>query len=212
MFNIGYIIPIVMSCHLLFLELLKYKTQEVSKNIIHIINGIIFILCHNYESDMIYIIHVAIGFYVYDMIYIVVSIVKTNNKLKQQAPYIIHHILTIHILRDSLYNQYFLIIWKGYSILEMSNMMLYISYHVHKEYKNNKHLIYITDFIQLIWYTYYRAIKISFFCYSARHKIYEQTGVFRIMLFILYLFGILWSYKLIMKNINNYKSYKLLRQ
>ena len=196
-----------MSCHLLFLELLKYKTEEVSKNIIHFINGVIFILSHNYNNDMVYITHVTIGFYIYDIIYLVSAIVKTNNKLKQSAPFLIHHILTISILYNSLYTPYFSTMWEGYSIFEMSNLMIYVAYHTHKEYTNNKQVIYIIDFIQVIWYSYYRIIKISFFYYNIRHKLYEQPVSFCTILFILYLMGIFWSYKLTMKNIKNYHSY-----
>lgn len=210
MFNIGYVIPIVMSCHLLFLELLKYKTEEVSKNIIHFINGVIFILSHNYNNDMVYITHVTIGFYIYDIIYLVRTIVKTNNKLKHSAPFLIHHVLTISILYNSLYTPYFSTMWKGYSIFEMSNLMIYVAYHIHKEYTNNKQIIYITDFIQVMWYSYYRIIKVSFFYYNIRHELYEQTVSFRTILFILYLMGIFWSYKLTMKNIKNYQSYQSL--
>ena len=215
MFNIGYIIPIVMSCHLLLLELVKYKNEEVSKKIIHFIHGIIFIAYHNYSIDMIYITHVSIGFYIYDLIYLSTYILKdkvndkdeNKYKLNKHAPYIIHHIITVKILYSSLYDPHFLSILKGYYIFEMSNMMLYISYHIHKEYKNNKLLV-VTDFIQLMWYSYFIIIKILLFCYSVRYEIYEQTIVSQIMLLIIYLMGISWSYKLVTKNINNFYSYK----
>jgi hypothetical protein len=211
MFNIGYIIPIVMSCHLLFLELLKYKKEEVSKNIIHFIHGLIFILYHNYRIDMVYITHVSIGFYIYDLIYLFTTVLKFKDKLGQQLPYFIHHIITITILHGSLYNAYFLSILNGYYIFEMSNMMLYISYHIHKEHKNYK-LIYVTDFIQLIWYSYYRIIKILVFSYEIIDEILEQKASLCIMLFVIYLMGVSWSYKLVIKNINNFNSYKALKK
>ena len=210
MFNIGYIIPVVMSCHLLFLELLKYKKEEVSKNIIHFIHGLIFILYHNYSNDMVYVTHISIGFYIYDLIYLFTTVLKFKDKLGQQLPYFIHHIITITILHGSLYNVYFLTITDGYYILEMSNMMLYTSYHIHKEYKNYK-LIYVTDFIQLIWYSYYRIIKFVVFSYEIRDKLLEQKASMCIMLFIIYLMGVSWSYKLVIKNINNFNTYKTLK-
>ena len=215
MFNIGYIIPIIMSCHLLLLELIKYKKEEVSKNIIHFIHGLIFIVYHNYNNDntdntdMTYITHVSIGFYIYDLIYLFTYVLKCKDKVTQQLPYIFHHIITVKILYSSLYNVYFLSILNGYYIFEMSNMMLYISYHIHKEHKNNK-LIFITDFIQLIWYSYFRLFKILSFCYGIRYEIYEQTIILQIMLFIVYLMGLSWSYNLAIKNINNFRSYKTL--
>jgi hypothetical protein len=207
MFKIEYIIPVVMSYHLLFLELLKYKKEEVSKNIIHMINSIIFILSHTYNNEMIYITNVTIGFYIYDLIYLTILILKSSNSLKHHASYIIHHILAIKILYCSLYNPYIALTWKGYHILEMSNIMLYVSYHIHKEYKNNKNLIYIADFTELIWYSYYRIIDLSYFLYSIRNQIYEQTIAIYVSVVIIYLMGIVWSYKLVIVNIKNYRSY-----
>lgn len=196
-----------MSYHLLFLELLKYKKEEVSKNIIHMINSIIFILSHTYNNEMIYITNVTIGFYIYDLIYLTRLILKSSNSLKHHASYIIHHILAIKILYSSLYNPYIASTWKGYHILEMSNIMLYVSYHIHKEYKNNNNLIYIADFTELIWYSYYRIIDLSYFLYSIRNQIYEQTIAIYVSVVIIYLMGLVWSYKLVIVNIKNYRSY-----
>ena len=112
MFNIGYIIPIVMSYHLLLVELLKYKNEEISKNIIHFIHGFIFIAYHNYTNDMIYVTHVSIGFYMYDLIYLTTQCLKVKDKLTRHVPYILHHIITIKLLYSSLYNVYFLLTLK----------------------------------------------------------------------------------------------------
>ena len=159
---------------------------------------------------MVYVTHISIGFYIYDLIYLFTTVLKFKDKLGQQLPYFIHHIITITILHGSLYNVYFLTITDGYYILEMSNMMLYTSYHIHKEYKNYK-LIYVTDFIQLIWYSYYRIIRILVFSYEIIDEILEQKASMCIMLFIIYLMGVSWSYKLVIKNINNFNTYKTLK-
>jgi hypothetical protein len=211
MFNIGYIIPIIMSFHLLLLELVKYKKEEVSKNIIHFIHGLIFILYHNYSSDMVYITHVSIGFYTYDLIYLFTSILKDKSKAGKYSTYIIHHLITINILCYSFYCLYFASILNGLYLLEMSNIMLYISYHIYKEYENYK-LIYATDFIQLIWYSYYRVIKILLFIFSIKNELLDSHVSLPIMIFIIYLMGMSWSYKLLIKNIKNFKSFKTLKQ
>ena len=193
MFKIEYIIPVVMSYHLLFLELLKYKKEEVSKNILNAINCFIFILSHTYNNEMIYITNVTIGFYIYDLIYLTRLILKSSNSLKRHDSYIIHHIVGIKILYCSLYNPHVASTWKGYNILEISNIMLYVSYHIHKEYKNNKELLYIID--------------LSYFLYSSRNQIYEQTTTINVSIVIIYLMGLFWSCKLLAVNIKNYRSY-----
>jgi len=210
MLNIGYIIPIIMSCHLLLLELVKYKKEEISKNIIHFIHALIFILCHNYNSDMVYITHVSIGFYTYDLIYLCTTIIKDKSKATQNVGYILHHVITVNILCYSLYSVYSVSILHAFYTLEMSNLMLYISYHIHKEHKNYK-LIYTTDFIQLIWYSYHRIIKILLFFFKIKNEILDTHVSIPIMVFIIYLMGMSWSYNLVIKNIKNFKSYKTLK-
>ena len=210
MFNIGYIIPIIMSCHLLLVELVKYKKEEVSKNIIHFIHALVFIFCHNYNSDMVYTTHISIGFYTYDLIYLIMSIIKDKSKASRYASYILHHVITLRILYYSLYSIYSVLILDAFYTLEVSNTMLYISYHIHKEYKNQK-LIYATDFIQLIWYSYYRIIKILLFSFKNKNEILDNHVSIPIMVFIIYLMGMSWSYNLVLKNITNFKSYKTLK-
>jgi hypothetical protein len=210
MFNVGYVIPIIMSCHLLLLELVKYKKEEVSKNIIHFIHALIFIFCHNYESDMVYTTHISIGFYTYDLIYLFVSILKDKSKASQHASYIVHHLITVRILYYSLYSIYSSLILNAFYTLELSNTMLYISYHIHKEYKNHK-LIYSTDFIQLIWYSYYRIIKMILFIFKIKNELLDNHISIPIMVFIIYLMGASWSYKLVKINIKNFNSYKTLK-
>jgi hypothetical protein len=210
MVNIGYIIPIMMSWHLLLSELIKYKKEEVSKNIIHFIHGLVFILYHNYynnNTDMIYATHITIGFYLYDLFYLTIYIIKFKDKINQQTPYIIHHIITVIILHNSLQNVYFLSILNGYYIFEVSNMAIYISYHINKEHTMNKKLLFFTTFIQLIWYSYFRTIKFLLFCYSIKSQIYEQTIALQLMLVVIFLMGVSWIYKLTIKNINNLHIY-----
>ena len=119
----------------------------------------------------------------------------------------IHHILTIIVWYNTMYNGKKQILWEGYYILEKSNIMLYVSYHFHKEYKNNKVLLYVTDFIQLIFYSYYRVIVILFYMYSVRYEIYEEGLIFTASLALIYLMGIVWSYKLVAINIKNCRLY-----
>ena len=208
-----------MSYRLLFLELLKYKKEDIVKNILNTINCSVFMLSHYFKRDVLYITHAVIGFYAYDLIYLITSSLHYNNnnndndndknkyKKKENIPYMIHHILTIIVWYNTMYNGKKQILWEGYYILEKSNIMLYVSYHFHKEYKNNKVLLYVTDFIQLIFYSYYRVIVILFYMYSVRYEIYEEGLIFTASLALIYLMGIVWSYKLVAINIKNCRLY-----
>jgi len=228
MFKIEYIIPVMMSYRLLFLELLKYKKEDTSKNIVTAVNCFVFMLSNYFNRDALYITHAVIGFYAYDLIYLITSSLQYNNnnnnnnnndnndnndndknkyKKKENIPYMIHHILSIIIWYNTLYNGKKQILWEGYYILEKSNIMLYVSCHFHKEYKNNKQLLYVTDFIQLIFYSYYRVIEMLFYLYNIRYEIHEEGLIFTTSVALIYLMGIVWSYKLLGINIKNYRSY-----
>jgi hypothetical protein len=219
MFKIEYIIPVIMSYRLIFLELLKYKKEDTSKNIVTSVNCFVFMLSHYFNRDVLYITHAVIGFYIYDLIYLITSSLQYNNnnndndknknknKNKENIPYMIHHILSIIIWYSTLYNGKKQILWEGYYILEKSNIMLYVSYHFHKEYKNNKQLLYVTDFIQLIFYSYYRVIVMLFYLYNIRYEVHEEGLIFSISVALIYLMGLVWSYKLLGINIKNYRSY-----
>ena len=78
MFNIGHIIPIICFWNSILKETLKYRQESTAKNIVHLIHSLIFILHHNYNYNIDYTIHISIGFYAYDLMYIISSILKLH--------------------------------------------------------------------------------------------------------------------------------------
>ena len=94
----------------------------------------------------------------------------------------------------------------GYYILETSNIMLYVSYHVRKEYADRKQLIMLSELVQLGWYTYYRIFKLTAFLYSIRAEVFQLGIGGCAMIATMYAMGVLWSYKLLIKNMRNCKT------
>jgi hypothetical protein len=91
-----------------------------------------------------------------------------------------------------------------YNILENSNFMLYVAYHVNKSYTTFPYYVYIVEFIQYIWYTYFRIIYFSRYLLSNLDEIYLHNEIISyILLATLYFMGVFWSYKLFLKNIKN---------
>jgi hypothetical protein len=89
---------------------------------------------------------------------------------------------------------------KGYSILESSNIMLYVSYHVQKEWPDRKAWIRASEFVQLLWYVYYRIFNFTGFLYQIREEVIMLGICGSAMIAAVYLMGATWSCKLIMKN------------
>ena len=210
MFNISYVIPIICFWNTILKEILKYKQESTAKNIVHLIHSLIFILHHNYNYNIDYAIHISIGFYTYDLMYIISSILKMKikNDFIKHFPYIIHHLIAIYLLNASFMTESKQILLGGYNILEMSNIMLYVSHHIHKEYNDQLEMNAASEFIQLLWYSYFRMIKFFSFVYENKIHFFRFNFTSQTMIVMLYFMGVIWSYKLTKKNINNYHRLK----
>jgi hypothetical protein len=210
MLNISYIIPLICFWITIKSVISKYKNELISNNIVSMIHCLLFIICYNYNYDLNYTVHMSIGFYIFDSIIILSSIYNNwkfqldQNKFTRYLPFIIHHIIGFYLLYLSLQNENKQLILYGYNILETSNIMIYVTYHLHKEYANYLTLNIISEFIQLLWYSYFRIIKFSLLIYQNQINYFNFCLVTQLFICGLYFMGVLWSYKLLKKNIINY--------
>ena len=144
--------------------------------------------------------------------YIISSILKmkTKNDFIKHFPYIIHHLIAIYLLNVSFKIETKQILLSGYNILEMSNIMLYVSHHIHKEYNDHLEMNAVSEFIQLLWYSYFRIIQ--FFSFACQHKMhfFHFNFITQTVIVVLYFMGVIWSCKLTKKNISNYNKLKQL--
>ena len=216
MFNINYIIPFVCFWYTISTETSKYKPVGVSANFCNFLNSIFFIAHHHYTYNLDYVTHMSIGFYTYDLLYMFSCVYKANananananEELKRHLPYILHHLAGIFLLHEALTSDITEHVLNGYNILETSNIMLYISYHIHKEYANYIYLNITSEFIQLIWYSYYRIVYFSLFIYSIKTDVLQFYLTTQCLIFAVFCMGGAWSYKLCKKNIKNFNALK----
>ena len=206
MINIGYIIPIICFWNTITNEISKYKQELISSNIVSLIHCLLFMAHHNYDYNLDYAVHMSVGYYTYDLMYIFTCIyrLKSKNEFKRRFPFVIHHLFGIYLLKLSLMGKSKEHILYGYNILETSNIMLYVSYHLHKEHGNYLHLNIISEFFQLLWYSYFRVIKFSLYLHSNKMQLFQFHSTAQCVVFGLYFMGVIWSYKLVKKNIKNF--------
>ena len=214
MLNIGYIIPLICFWHTITNEISKYKHLDMSNNIISLIQCLLFMVHHDNDYNVEYALHMSIGYYVYDLIYIVSCIYKSRSKdeLNRRYPFIIHHFIGLYLLNACISEtgeSKFHLLY-GYNLLEKSNIMLYVSYYLHKEYANYFHLNVVSEFFQLLWYSYYRIIKFFLFGLNNKNHFFQFRYPTQVVIVILYFMGVIWSYKLTKKNINNFNTIKRL--
>ena len=221
------IIPIMATWHLIFMEISKYKSEAISKNLNHLLHSLIYIAHYASDYNLPYATHISIGFYLYDTMCLMQSAmqlfcVASAEKIMQKAtatgatatgatataaPYLLHHAITIYLLNIAITEPvHAASMLHGYYILETSNIMLYVSYHVRKEHADRKELIMLSELVQLGWYTHYRMFKLTAFLYSIRAEVFQLGIGGCAMIATVYVMGVLWSYKLLIKNMCNYKT------
>ena len=154
-----------------------------------------------------YAIHVSIGYFIYDLLYILRSIyIATINRQPQaqnHVVYVFHHIIGLYILNDTLTSIYADTLLCAYYLAEISNLTLYTSYHLRKEYPNHKTITVVFDVFQLLWYSYFRIIKSSLLLYYNAPQFFEYTLAGQSCLVIIHTMGIIWTSRLIKKNLAN---------
>lgn len=195
-----YLIPIMAAWHLSFTEISKHTSAPpISKNLNHLLHTVIFMLMYAQTYKVEIALHISIGFFSYDIIYMV-----RRDGILRNVHYIMHHGIAIYLLNFTFIqpNRAESIL-KGYSILESSNIMLYVSYHVQKQWPHRQAWIRTSEFIQLLWYMYYRIFKFTGFLYQFREEVLLLGICGAAMVAALHLMGVMWSYKLIIKNVQH---------
>jgi hypothetical protein len=178
------------------------------------IHCVSYIVQYNFNYNMNYTIHVSIGYYIYDLIYLIQSIYASNanHAIKSSARlptiFAIHHIVGMYLLYDMLILENAGPLPQIYNLAEISNLMLYVSSHLYKEYPTHKYAISVSEFIQLIWYSYFRIIQVSVVIYQNKSFFVEYSVVCNCCFIMLYAMSIAWTGKLVKKNIVNIASWK----
>ena len=212
--NVGFLIPIVCFWHTISTEISKYKPSAVTNNIVSFIHCISFIGHYHYNYNLDYATHISIGFYIYDLFYICSCITTAtttttttvSKEFKRRLPFILHHLAGMYILNAALREDIQEHVLYAYHILEKSNIMIYISYHLHKEYSHYVRLNNISEFAQLLIYSNYRLCDLSLFVYYRRNHFFQFPYIIQFLITAVYCMGFMWSYNLVKKNVRNFYS------
>ena len=182
----------------------KYNNNRaIIKNYIHFLHAILFVaLYKNLDHSILsYPIIFSLGFYICDMVYIFYNIAKGDNYNKH-LPYIIHHIIANNGLYMALTQYLRQEIMYFYYLLEYSNFLLYISYHIQKTYRNHTILILVSECFQFVWYSYFRIIRFLIYWYKVKSLYFDAYFFIQLGVIILFYMGAFWSFKLFKKCLN----------
>jgi len=224
--NIEYILPLVTFWNAISSYFAKYRPPEITNNAVCLIHSVSFIAHYNYDYNMNYAVHASIAFFIYDLFYILRHVFISyrhchrrddhrddphphshphRDELNKRLPFIAHHIASIYILYSAITFTNGLAILDAFLILEKSNIMIYVSYHLHKQYREYTRINAISEFVQLMIYTYYRLFALSVFIYERRQTaLFTYPYITQLLILLVYSMGYVWSYRLLKKNIANY--------
>ncbi len=204
--NLGYIPPLVCFWHTISSQIAKYKDAAMTNNIVSFIHCILFLGHYNYDYNLDYSVHMSIGFYIHDLFYIFSCLYQNpiKDEVKRHTPFIIHHIAGMYILIATLTFESKEHILPAYKILEKSNIMLYVSYYLHKRYGQYGNLITVCDFIQLLSYSYFRLFDLALYIYNNRGPFFQFKFMTQFLIIGIYCMGVVWSHRLLKKNMANY--------
>ena len=185
--------------HKFFVYLLNGRT-EIGKNINHFLHALIYVFLYKIIPYHVkYLILVSIAFYTFDTGYIMNELYREIYSYKRQLPYLIHHGIAIYGLYLAYTDYYTEIVMYFYYLLEYSNFMLYISYHIQKSYPNNRSLQLVSQSLQLVWYSYFRIIRFLVYLYKIWPIFLETTATVKTMFVSLFIMGFYWSFNLFKK-------------
>ena len=132
----------------------KIKTNLVKLSHSIIVSGLSYIYINNPTliiKNLIF--FISESYFLCDTIYLFQS-------TKIDYPIIYHHILTSLLLFSFYIGYYSDLFIKTYYMGEMSNISIYINYHLIKT-ESSKEKIVISSIFQLFWYSYYRIYQMS---------------------------------------------------
>ena len=221
--NLEYILPLVTFWNAISSHFAKYRPPEITNNAVSLIHSVSFIAHYNYDYNMNYAVHASIAFFIYDLLYIMRRVFLSyryhryhrdddpyphphnhRHELNKQLPFIAHHIAGIYILYSAITIANGRYILDAFLILEKSNIMIYVSYHLHKQYREYTRINAISEFVQLMTYTYYRLFALSVFIYDRRLTLFTYPYITQFLVLLVWSMGYVWSYRLLKKNIANY--------
>jgi len=165
------------------------------------------------ENNMEYFVHMTMGYFIYDLMkllyynYTIRMVAASKNvEVRQTFVYILHHVVTIYLIGLIFTKVGYPPILYSIYMMEASNVMLYVSYQLHKEYKHRQDLIAISEGVQLISNCYYRVYFVNVFIYEHREYLMYKAGIVeQLCVATIYFMGMIWTYVLFLKNIQNYK-------
>jgi hypothetical protein len=167
----------------------------ISQNMTNATHAMTMVALSFIPFNMIYVAS-TVGFFIHDII-IIQRIHQIDTWRKGVNPIIIHHILAIHGVCCAYFGFHRDVILYLFHSFELSNIILYVSYHFHKvrpEWKNTNLILLC---IQFVVYSY---LRLGRFVYDMSTRFADDWNgaslFFRGELVLLSMVGIIWSYSL----------------
>jgi len=173
-----------------------YQNPEIFKiqyNLFHMFHALLCILYYLIGNT---IVNITGSFFLVDTLRLLYEYIYQYKR--EKLPFIIHHIVSLFALYLVSINYLSNEIQTVFYLLEMSNLSLYLNYHIIKTQRYNNTLKIASLTFQVFWYSYYRLFAFGKFIIDNSTKL-QNNNILIILTGYIYLLGIFWSYTLITK-------------
>ena len=168
----------------------KYiKNTKINKNSISFIHclGCSLLAYINYiYPNYVYLYYFCSSYFIWDMLYIL------YNKQWSNSLYIYHHLVSIWALYELIHENNSKLINLVFLLGEVSNIFNFIVYHLIK-IKSRKSIINLFSIIQILWFSYFRLIYISWVIYNNFFLV--KNRLFAYTLITIHILSGIWVYK-----------------
>jgi hypothetical protein len=170
----------------------RTSNQLISQNTTNLIYALTMTGMSFVPFNMIYVAN-TIGFFIHDLV-IIQRIHSIDSLRKCIRPMILHHILTIHGVCCAYVGFHREVIMYLFYSFELSNLLLFVSYHFHKVHPEWKNTNLILLCFQFIVYSYLRVGKFGYDMVTIFADEWNHASMFfRGELLLLSTVGIIWT-------------------
>jgi hypothetical protein len=171
---------------------------SLSQNTKNLIHACMFSFIYSTCGPFIYpyLVTSTFMYYLMDMYVLMKYMMNTSDYL---SLLLVHHIISIGGLYYCYIGYHTEFIMYIFHLLDISNIVLYITYHYVKLYPQYTMMNYGLLIIELCWYANYRVYRFLDHILTNREIVYRGNPIGILMLFTIYAMGVVWSAKLVQK-------------
>ena len=173
--------------------------RKIARNLVSATHAILVILCYTLNVTAKNMFYVSYGYYLMDLCIELHYLLFHNNKITSSLALIIHHIISCYILCYLNGNYVPKYLYYSFFIIELSNIPIYIVYHLRRIKYNNKTILKCLLYLEAVSFIFFRLILCGINIHNSYKYIPNDVLISALSI---YLISIIWTYALFVQIYN----------